>query len=114
MAQLGGCHPTNQNVAGLTPGQGTCPGFGFGSYSALVQEATSRCFSLTLIFLSLSLSPSLSLSLKSTSMSSGEDLKKEEEEKKRKAKEESRSCSLSYYLELATIDVLLYMLAESP
>ena len=40
-----GCHPTNREVTGLTPGQGTCLGWGPGPLVAGVREATHRCFS---------------------------------------------------------------------
>ena len=42
-----------QDVSGLVPCQGICPGCGFGPQSGCVQEATDQCFSVTLMFLSL-------------------------------------------------------------
>ena len=48
--------PVNRKVTGSILSQGTCLGFGPVSHLEAVQEATSQCFSLTLMFLSLSLS----------------------------------------------------------
>ena len=53
-------HPTKRKVTSGISHQGTCLGSRFGPQSGRVQEATSQCFSLTLLFLSLSFSlPSL-------------------------------------------------------
>ena len=66
VVQLVGTLSHNQKVAGLIPGQGTCLGCRFNSWSGVhdswsghIQEATSWCFSLALMFLSLSLPLSL-------------------------------------------------------
>ena len=54
VAELVGCHPTKQGVAGWIPGQGTCLGCGPGPQLGCVREATDQSFSHTLMFLSLS------------------------------------------------------------
>ena len=51
VAQLVGCHPTNQKFAGLIPSQDTCLGCMFGPQSGHMQEATDQCFSLTSVIL---------------------------------------------------------------
>ena len=66
VAQLVGCHPVNQNVVDLTPGQGTCLGCRFSPQQGSVQEATDQCFSFTSMFLSLSFSLCSSLSRTNT------------------------------------------------
>ena len=60
VAQLVGRHPTKWRVTGWSPSQGTCLGCRFSPRSWW--EATTQCFSLTLMFLSLSLSLPLPLS----------------------------------------------------
>ena len=54
VAQWVGHHPTKQEVTGLIPHQGTCPGWGFGPR---LRHATYRCFSPSLF-------PSLPMFLK--------------------------------------------------
>ena len=56
-------HPANQKIVGSIPSQGMYLGCRFGFQSEHMQEATSQCFSLSLMFLSLS--PSFLLSLES-------------------------------------------------
>ena len=58
------CHPINQKVAGLIPGQGTYLGCAFSAMSGCMWEAVNRCFSHidVSLSLSLSLSPHLPLS----------------------------------------------------
>ena len=48
VAQWAGHHPTNGKVASSIPGQGTCLGCGPGPWLGGMQEATDRCFSLSL------------------------------------------------------------------
>ena len=58
VARLVGCLPAKQEVAGLSPHQGTCLGFGPSPQSGCMQEATNLCFSHTSMFFFCSLSPS--------------------------------------------------------
>ena len=56
VAQLVGCCPASQKVAGSIPGQGTCLVCGFHPQLGRMQEATDQRFSLTSMCLSLSVS----------------------------------------------------------
>ena len=51
VAQWVGCCLTNQKVASLIPGWGTCLGCRFGPPVEHVKETAGQCFSLTLMFL---------------------------------------------------------------
>ena len=61
VAQLVGCNPTEQNVTGSIPSQGTSLGCGFSPQRWCWQEAPDPCFSYTCFCSS---PPSLPLSLK--------------------------------------------------
>ena len=50
VAQLVGCHPVKQKFASSIPSQGTYLGCGPGPQLGCEQEATNKCFSLTLMF----------------------------------------------------------------
>ena len=52
VAQLVGCQPTEQKVAGSIPGQRHTPVLWVQSLNGCMREATDRCFSLTSMFLS--------------------------------------------------------------